>query len=242
VIFYGGDHGMSFPFAKSNCYENSTRGALIVRWPGVIRPGSLDTEHMVTTLDFTPTLLDAAGLPAIPKIDGRSFLSVLKGRSLPGWGHVFTQYNAAYGNRWMPMRCVRTRERSYIWNAWSNGQGTYQAENMSGLSWKAMLQAAEENPSINDRTVFYSKRTPEEFYDLTKDPVERDNLIDDERYAVEVESMRRQLLGQMQQSSDPLAEAFAQRDDKALLEAAMDKLKQHFSKPKTEGMPVKSTE
>ena len=35
VVFYGGDHGMSFPFGKSNSYENSSRGALIVRWPGV---------------------------------------------------------------------------------------------------------------------------------------------------------------------------------------------------------------
>ena len=42
VMFYGGDHGMSFPFAKSNDYENSSRGALILRWPGVIQPGGVD--------------------------------------------------------------------------------------------------------------------------------------------------------------------------------------------------------
>ena len=40
VMFYAGDHGMSFPFAKSNDYENSSRGALIIRWPGVTKPGS----------------------------------------------------------------------------------------------------------------------------------------------------------------------------------------------------------
>ena len=55
-MFYAGDHGMSFPFAKSNDYENSSRGALIIRWPGVIKPGSVDREHLVSTLDFTPTL------------------------------------------------------------------------------------------------------------------------------------------------------------------------------------------
>ena len=40
VMFYGGDHGMSFPYAKSNDYENSSRGNLIIRWPGVTKPGS----------------------------------------------------------------------------------------------------------------------------------------------------------------------------------------------------------
>ena len=45
VVFYGGDHGMSFPFGKSNDYENSSRGALIIRWPGVIKPGGVDREH-----------------------------------------------------------------------------------------------------------------------------------------------------------------------------------------------------
>jgi len=74
VMFYGGDHGMSFPFAKSNDYENSSRGALILRWPEVIQPGGVDREHLISTLDFTPTLLDAAGLPPLPGIDGRSFL------------------------------------------------------------------------------------------------------------------------------------------------------------------------
>lgn len=113
----GGDHGMSFPFGKSNVYENSSRGALILRWPGVTKPGSVDRAHLVSTLDFTPTLLAAAALPPIPGVDGRSFIPALKGETMLGWDRVFTSYNAAFGNNWLPMRCLRTRDRSYIWNA-----------------------------------------------------------------------------------------------------------------------------
>jgi N-sulfoglucosamine sulfohydrolase len=141
VMFYGGDHGMAFPFAKSNDYENSSRGALILRWPGVIKPGGVDRRHLVSTLDFTPTLLDAVTLPAIPGIDGRSFLPALKGREMDGWERVFTFYNQSAGRNWLLMRCVRTKERSYIWNAWSDGKMEYKAENMGGLTWKAMLKA-----------------------------------------------------------------------------------------------------
>lgn len=148
VVFYGGDHGMSFPFAKSNDYEDSSRGALILRWPGVIQPGTVDRHHMVSTLDFTPTLLEAVGAPPIPDIDGRSFLPALKGEKMNGWNRVFTFYNQTSGRLWLLMRCIRTKERSYIWNAWSDGKMQYRAENMSGLTWKAMLAAAETNPAI----------------------------------------------------------------------------------------------
>lgn len=98
VVFWAGDHGMSFPFAKSNCYENGSRGALIMRWPGVTKPGEVDHSHLVSTLDFTPTPLDAVGLPEIPGVDGRSFVPALKGELMPGWDRVFTFYNAAFGN------------------------------------------------------------------------------------------------------------------------------------------------
>ena len=54
---------------------------------------------------------------------------------MTGWDRVFTCYNAAFGNNWLPMRCLRTRDRSYIWNAWSDGQREYHTENMAGLTW-----------------------------------------------------------------------------------------------------------
>jgi len=229
VVFYGGDHGMSFPFAKSNSYENSSRGALIVRWPGVTKPGTVDQNHMVSTLDFTPTLLEAAGLPAIPDIDGRSFLTALKHGEMTGWDHVFTVYNAAFGNNWLPMRCMRTRTRSYIWNAWSDGTKKYHTENMAGLTWKAMLAAAETTPEIKARTDLNTFRVPEEFYDLTNDRSERVNLIAAPGHQTEIESMRRKLLAFMQRTGDPFAEAFAHRDNKELVPAVLEKMKKEYN-------------
>lgn len=228
VVFYGGDHGMSFPFAKSNNYENSSRGALIVRWPGVTRPGAVDHGHMVSTLDFTPTLLEAAGLPAIPDIDGRSFLPALKGETMAGWDRVFTFYNAAFGNNWLPMRCIRTRERSYIWNAWSDGTRQYRTENMAGLSWNAMLAAARTNPAIKARTELNLVRVPEEFYDLTNDRCERSNLIAAPEHQAQIETMRQELLQLMRRTGDPFAEAFSRRDDKDLVPAVLKQLKQQY--------------
>lgn len=224
VMVYAGDHGMSFPFAKSNDYENSSRGALILRWPGVTQPGSVDRDHMVSTLDFTPTLLEAAKLPPIPDVDGRSFLPALKGEKMAGWDHVYTFYNAAFGNKWEPMRCIRSKDHAYIWNAWSNGKRKYHAENMAGLTWKAMLAAAESNPAVKARTDFYLYRVPEEFYDLTNDRCERANLINDPARQGKIDAMRADLLALMRRTGDPLAEAFARRDQPNVVDAALQQL------------------
>ncbi|MCX6898092.1 MAG: sulfatase [Verrucomicrobia bacterium] len=231
VMFYGGDHGMSFPFAKSNDYENSSRGALILRWPGVIKPGGVDRDHLVSTLDFTPTLLDATGLPAIPDIDGRSFLPAMNGGKMRGWDRVFTFYNQTSGRLWLLMRCIRTKDRSYIWNAWSDGKMQYRAENMGGLTWKAMLAAAETHPAIKARADFYLYRVPEEFYDMTQDRFERHNLIKDPSRQAEIESFRKELRTLMQRTGDPLAEAFAHRDKPEFLAAAKQKLMEEYERP-----------
>jgi N-sulfoglucosamine sulfohydrolase len=234
VVFWGGDHGMSFPFGKSNVYENSSRGALIMRRPGMTKPGSVDRAHLVSTLDFTPTLLDAAGLPPISGVDGRSFLPAIRGEAMSGWDKVFTFYNAAFGNRWLPMRCIRTRDRAYIWNAWSDGKKKYQTENMAGLTWKAMLAAAATDPALKARTDFYLHRVPEEFYDLAKDRAERNNLIADPSRQPEIDAMRGELLALMRRTGDPFAEAFAARDDKTLVPALIRELNAR-SKKKTGG-------
>ena len=214
VLFYGGDHGMSFPFAKSNTYENSSRGSLIVRWPGVVPAGKVDDQHMIATIDIAPTLLDAAGLPPIKNIDGRSFLPIARGGTQEGRDKVFTMYHETFSKRQLQMRCVRTRKAAYIWNAWSDGKQTYRAENMSGKTWKAMLKASETDPKMKARCEFYLKRVPQEYYRLKGDPTERRNLINDPEYADEIATMRKQVEQWLKSMNDPLLPEFQKLSSK----------------------------
>ena len=101
-----------------------------------------------------------------------------RGGAQEGRDRVYTCYHRTSGEGQYPMRCIRTKDHAYIWNAWSDGQMQYKAENMGGVTWKAMLAAAQTNPVLKQRTDFYLYRVPEEFYDLTGDPCERANLID----------------------------------------------------------------
>jgi N-sulfoglucosamine sulfohydrolase len=101
---------------------------------------------------------------------------------------------------------------------------------MAGLTWKAMLAAADGNPEIKARTEFYLHRVPEEFYEMSNDRCERDNLIADPTRQTEIESMRKELLALMQRTNDPFTEAFAHRDDQKLAAEVIEKLKKQYGK------------
>jgi len=82
--FFLGDHGW---FDKRWMYEESLRTPLIVRWPRVTAPGSVD-EHLVQNLDFAQTFLDVAGVtdaPGMEQMQGMSITPLLRGVSPADW-------------------------------------------------------------------------------------------------------------------------------------------------------------
>ncbi len=74
--FYLGEHGW---FDKRFMYEESLRTPLVVRWPGVVKPGSVEKEQIVSNIDFAPTFLQVAGASVPKEIQGRSMLPVFRG-------------------------------------------------------------------------------------------------------------------------------------------------------------------
>jgi len=83
--FYLGEHGW---FDKRWIYEQSLRTPLLVRWPGVVKPGSVNRD-IVSPLDFAETFLEAAGVPVPPDMQGRSLVPILRGRTPPDWRKTF---------------------------------------------------------------------------------------------------------------------------------------------------------
>jgi arylsulfatase A-like enzyme len=64
-------------------YEGGIREPLLVRWPGVVKAGSVISTP-VSSPDFFPTLLEAAGAKPQPgqTLDGVSLVPLLKGDAL----------------------------------------------------------------------------------------------------------------------------------------------------------------
>ncbi|MBM79255.1 MAG: sulfatase, partial [Planctomycetaceae bacterium] len=65
---------------KGWLYEGGIREPYLIRWPGVTKPGST-SDHPVISTDFYPTMLDIAGIDALPEQtqDGVSLVPILKG-------------------------------------------------------------------------------------------------------------------------------------------------------------------
>jgi len=78
---------------KGWLYEGGIRVPFIIKWPGKTIPGS-QSDAIVSSLDFYPTLLEMAGLPFKPNqhMDGKSIVPLLQGPRSNYQGSVFFHY------------------------------------------------------------------------------------------------------------------------------------------------------
>jgi arylsulfatase A-like enzyme len=79
--FFLGEHGF---YNKQWMYEESLHIPLLVRYPGVIQPGSV-SERMVSNLDFAETFLDYAGISIPDDMQGKSIRKILEEGDDPDW-------------------------------------------------------------------------------------------------------------------------------------------------------------
>jgi len=86
-----GEHGF---YDKRDAFEESIRIPMLAYAPGLIPAGRRVTQ-MVQNIDIAPTLLEAAGVRESPpsRMDGRSFLPLLRGDSIPWRDHILYEYH-----------------------------------------------------------------------------------------------------------------------------------------------------
>lgn len=86
--FYLGEHGW---FDKRFMYEESFRTPLVMRYPGVIKPGTVNND-LVMNLDIAPTVLQAAGVPIPKDMQGKSMLPLLTTKGAKGREAMYYHY------------------------------------------------------------------------------------------------------------------------------------------------------
>lgn len=84
MVVFTSDNGASPEYSqeplrggKGGYYEGGIRVPMIVRWPGVVKPGSR-CEAPVINVDLFPTFLAAAGAKIDKKLDGENLLPLFK--------------------------------------------------------------------------------------------------------------------------------------------------------------------
>jgi N-acetylglucosamine-6-sulfatase len=121
LVVYMGDNGFALGehgfYDKRDAFEESIRIPMLAYAPGLIAPGT-KVAPMVQNIDIAPTLLAAAGVPvpAAAKMDGRSFLPLLQGQSIPWRDHLLYEYHWEWNFPATPtLFAIRTERYKYIY-------------------------------------------------------------------------------------------------------------------------------
>lgn len=216
LVMFLSDNGAALPFSKANCYVNSTKSPFIFRLPGTIPQGQR-TKALISSIDYTPTVLDFLNINSIEGTDGKSLRPVLTCNTQYQYDTIYTQFYKTANNpvtkcaRHFPMRCVQSTRYSYIYNSWANTGTPFLNESTSGITFKAMQNAAQMDISIKERVDFFLYRTPEEFYDIEADPQCLHNLIEEEKFLPFINSYRKKLYEYMTTSHDALVAVFKEK-------------------------------
>ncbi|MBW8002243.1 MAG: sulfatase [Planctomycetes bacterium] len=107
--FFLGDHGW---YDKRFMYEHSLRMPLLVRYPKLIKPGSV-ADAMVLNLDFASTFLDMAGIEIPDDIQGDSLRPILEGRKPVDWRKSIYYHFYEYPGWHMVKRHYGVRTQRY---------------------------------------------------------------------------------------------------------------------------------
>lgn len=112
--YFYGEHGLGQE--RRLPYEEAVRAPLLLRWPGRVKAGAkIDT--LVSSVDIAPTVLDLAGVPIGPQVQGLSFAPALTGQKGPARQVAFIEYNGDEVFDWVDQstyRAVRTKRFKLI--------------------------------------------------------------------------------------------------------------------------------
>jgi len=221
LIIFLSDHGMPLPFAKTQLYFHSTRTPLMVRWPGVTKPATVDDRHLVSAVDLLPTLLEIVAVPAPAGMDGRSFAPVLRGETQTGRDFIVAEYNENYAGNRHPMRSIITKDYGYLFNPWSNGTRVMDTATKGTATYRRMVALAKTDPAVAARLDLFEHRVPEELFNYATDPDALQNLVADPAHRAPRDALIATLDAWMVQTRDPMLSVFRARRDPAAREAYM---------------------
>lgn len=138
-----GEHGLA---AKHLAYEESVRVPMIVRYPRMVKPGSVRGD-LVANIDVAPTLLDLAGAPIPEDIAGHSMRPLLEAgnESVDHWADDYAFLHET-------CVAVRTHQHKIIhyrnvneWELYDLEKDPYEITNRYGNATYASVQKDMEN-------------------------------------------------------------------------------------------------
>ncbi len=132
--FYLGEHGW---FDKRWMYEESFRTPMVMRYPGVVKPGTVN-NNLVMNLDIAPTLLAAARVAIPTDMQGESFLPLVNNEKAKGRKAMYYHYyengehsvSPHFGISTGRYKLIRFYKRVESWELYDMQKDPYEMKNL----------------------------------------------------------------------------------------------------------------
>lgn len=112
LVIYTSDHGDQIGerglWWKQTFYDESVKVPLLLSWPGHL-PAGERRGQIVNLVDLAPSLIEAAGGPALPDADGRSLLGLARDGAAPWLDETVSEYCTDGMSRWTGATPVQQR-------------------------------------------------------------------------------------------------------------------------------------
>ena len=193
IVFFYGDHGAGVPRHKRWLYDSGLKVPMIIYAPDKyahllpVKPGAA-TDELVSFVDLAPTVLNLAGIEVPENMQGRAFL----GKNLtPEREYVFAARDRM-DERYDMQRAVRDKQYKYI-RYYDPAKPFTQYMNTPE---KGDIMVAIREGHIkgtlpgSGKKLMQSSKPVEELFDVTNDPYELHNLVEENRYQDMLKRMR----------------------------------------------------
>lgn len=196
IVFFYGDHGAGMPRHKRVALDTGLRVPLLVKFPEKYKhlapaAAGLTVDRLVSFVDFAPTVLALAGLPAPDYMQGRAFL----GKGVGDAPEYLVGARDRVDEAIDTVRCVRDGRFLYARNFYPHFSHAA-PEGFSDQSpmRRELIGLAREGKLGPAQQVYAApRRAVEELYDIEADPFQIKNLAGSAEHGEVLEKMRGRL-------------------------------------------------
>jgi arylsulfatase A-like enzyme len=190
MIIMTTDHGIAFPRMKCTLYDTGIGVGLMIHLPGSKANGKA-TDSLVSQIDIFPTICDVIHTEKPGWLEGNSLFPLFSDTKIKINDHIFAEvtYHAAYE----PKRCIRTDRYKLIrYYDYHNGIVPANIDECPGKDF------------LFECGYLNTVRPRERFFDIWKDPYEREDVKEYPAYRNAYEQLSEKLELWMRKTDDPL--------------------------------------
>ena len=210
LIFFFSDNGIPFPSGKTNLYTTQGQGEPFIMVNPRLDAPAARSQEVVSSLDFVPTILDAAKIMYPTKAKAGHQPALLTGKSLISpqenpskTAFASHQFHSLYC--YYPMRSATTGSHRLVHNLNYNLDFGILEDVYNTPTWSKLMSDGESGKDTGWIYDYknYMKRPEWELYDLIADPLSLHNQASNPAYATVLKQLKASLDEWRNVTNDP---------------------------------------